>query len=338
MSGYDIVLGKTLELKSEVVILEDGSKRLRPIQAMSLLGDVTSNKNPAPHPLAYIDEDKLCDPMDGFDKGHVVARQFIGTRADVNGNIVPLEPTFNRSGLWKQLELALHAQVKQGMSILLQVEIEYIGADSLIPSCLVVSARDQKSLDYATFNSIGLKRIRFTPPVILPVQMTEVEMRTDYGDALYDYIIFLEKWFAENIDIKTYDSNKELYDNSAKMGPFGYPRPYQCLDFAFTLVGSNAVKTFLGPRMAIKNGLTFHARQRDLIRLVNRMRNGGWLVSDDPSDVVKGHLAIGAGADAGHVDHIHPKAQSGSNAFSNARLISRKHNEATKDTQKVVAF
>lgn len=336
MSDLGLVLGKTLELKSQDVVLEDGSKRSRPTQAMSLLSDMASNKNPVPHPLAYIDEDKSRDPMDGFDKGHIIARQFIGNAADKSGNIVPLEPTFNRSGLWKQLELALHAEVKNGKTILLQVEIEYLGADSLIPSCLVVSARDQGKLEFIVFNGIGLKRVRFVPPIIAPIQMSITDLQEDYGADLCEYIVWLDSWFATNIDVKTYDINKELFGNAAKMGPFGYPRPYQCLDYAFALVGKNAVKTFLGSRLKIQNGLPFHARQRDLINLVNRIRNGGWLVSDDSNDVMKGHLAVGAGADAGHVDHIHPKAQAGSNAFSNARLISRKHNETTKDTQKMV--
>ena len=334
MSG----LGQKLELSSEVVMLEDGSKRSRPTMVMALLRDVSSFVQAAPHPLAYIDEDGWGDPMDGYDKGHMIARQFIGADADQNGNVVPLDPTFNRSGLWKSLERALHAQVKQGKSILLQVQIEYFGTDPLVPSGFLVSARDQGSLAMIAFGELTLKRARFTPPVIAPIQMSEVDLRNDYGSTLYDYIVFLEDWFAKNIDVKTYDINKEIFGGKAAMGPFGYPRPYQCLDFAFSLTETNAVKTFLGSRMTIVGGFSFLPRQRDLIRLVNRMRNGGWLVSDDPKDPVTGHLTMGSGVNAGHIDHIHPKAQSGSNAFSNARLVSRKHNETTKDTQKTVGL
>jgi hypothetical protein len=331
-------LGKTLEIDTETITLEDGSSRKRPVMVMSLLGDKTSSKEPAPHPLAYLDEEGYGDPMNGFDKGHIIARQFIGSAADVNGNIVPLDPTFNRSGLWKKLELELYEQVKRGQKILMQVGIEYLATSPLIPSALVVSARDQKSLSQCTFGGIGLKRVRFTPPEIAPVQMSETDLRAEYGDDLYNYIIFLETWFnnPRNIDQKTYDISRQSFLANVKCGPFGVPRPYQCLDFAFALVDSNAVKTYCGSKMKIANGEPFRPRQRALIQLVNRMRNNGWLVSDDPKDPQNGHLTVGAGADAGHVDHIHPKAQAGANAFSNARLISRKHNESTKDTQKTV--
>jgi hypothetical protein len=332
MSG----LGLSLELVSAEITLEDNTKRKRPTKAMALLRDASSNKSPVPHALAFLAADGSREPMNGFDKGHVIARQFIGNDADQNGNIVPLDPTFNRSGLWKQLELELHAQVKQGKNILMEVEIEYLGDSPLIPSSLIVSARDQKSLSYATFNGLNLKRARFTPPDIQPVQMSDDDLRADYGDELCKYIVELDKWFATNIDVKTYDIGKQPFLTGARLGPFGVPRPYQCLDFAFALTGTNPVITFCTKNLTITNGLAFHSRQRDLIQLVNRIRNGGWLVTDDPgADPYKGHLTTGSGADAGHVDHIHPKAQAGANAFSNARLVSRKHNETTKDTQKV---
>jgi hypothetical protein len=322
-----------LTIQTEIVQLEDGSKRSRPVLVTCLLGAAGSNSDPVPHPLALIDEEGYGDPMNGFDKGHIVARHFIGKKADVSGNIVPLDPTFNRSGLWKELERSLAQDIKNGKSVMLTVQIFYAGASPLVPSGLRVTAWDIKNAAVCTFNEAALDKLDFTPPEISPVQLSKTDLCEQYGKELYECVVTFEEYCQKNLG-SSYDIGKELL-TGAYIGPFGVPRPYQCLDFAVTMAKTNAIQVYLKP-LKIMNSQVFGHRQRALIQLLNRIRNDGWLVSDDPNDPIKGHLTVGAGADAGHVDHIRPKAQAGANAFSNARLISRKHNETTKDTQKKV--
>jgi hypothetical protein len=166
------------------------------------------------------------------------------------------------------------------------------------------------------------------------VQFNKAELCNQYNTELYDYIIELETYFKTKIP-KDYDIRKQSFMDGAIIGPLGVPRPYQGLDWAYGLIGSNPVRSYC-KKILIVNGGIFTPKQRALMQLVNRMRNDGWLVSDDPKDPITDHLTVGAAANAGHIDHIHPKAKAGANAFSNARLISRRHNEATKDTQKKV--
>jgi len=67
-----------LIIKTDKVNLEDGTARERPVSVSCLLGKAAFTLDPVPHPLALIDEEECGDPMNGFDKGHVIARHVIG--------------------------------------------------------------------------------------------------------------------------------------------------------------------------------------------------------------------------------------------------------------------
>jgi 5-methylcytosine-specific restriction endonuclease McrA len=108
-------------------------------------------------------------------------------------------------------------------------------------------------------------------------------------------------------------------------------RRYAALDYMYQ---KNMLHELGYTGISIRNVTGFSQTQINLIRAVNRLRNGGMEKSDAPGDEVKAHpsgtvdMGLGLALVPGHrdlqpeVDHIVPKTMGGSNAFSNALLIS----------------
>jgi hypothetical protein len=84
------------------------------------------------------------------------------------------------------------------------------------------------------------------------------------------------------------------------------------------------------PTVRVGNAGEFTAEQRRLILLVNPTIHGkAYVASDHPDDKYKKLTDFGdSGAE---IDHIWPKAKAGSNAFSNAQVISSAANKGKTD-------
>jgi hypothetical protein len=104
-----------------------------------------------------------------------------------------------------------------------------------------------------------------------------------------------------------------------------------------------AFETETGPyagivdRTVVGPGRAFSSIQKAKILAANRGRNGGVLRSDDPADphqllsppvrsVSRGMGGSGQLPDMASVDHIVPAKAGGTNAYSNARVISQSYN------------
>jgi hypothetical protein len=82
-------------------------------------------------------------------------------------------------------------------------------------------------------------------------------------------------------------------------------------------------------------GKDFTTRQREKILEANRARNGGVLRDDVTGELLvqptQSRKGVTPDPMEAQVDHVFPKAEGGSNSFSNARVRARKHNAEKGD-------
>lgn len=103
----------------------------------------------------------------------------------------------------------------------------------------------------------------------------------------------------------------------------GHPRPYAVLDYLWL---NEQIPPVWGLNFTYENGQFFSDQQRNLILAVNRIRNNGWIKSDEAGDDFT-TLMVEGSDQAPEVDHIVQRSTSGSNAFSNARVVSSRYNK-----------
>jgi DNA/RNA non-specific endonuclease len=236
------------------------------------------------------------------DAGHLMSLGLGGPNVSIN--VVPMYSGFNRFGAWKQVEADLLKVVVQG-DTLLKIGIKYEGLDKRIPSSFDVRAELNGGVAYSKNGLVHSCPVvdRYTN------NQTDSELIKRYFDEMLSANWKMEVWAAS------------VSSGSAPNLPEqGVNRPYAVLDYMVAM-GALAADT-------ISNGRKFSGNQRNNILTVNRVLYGlGWIRSDAPDDDHY-YLSSDGGDFGAEIDHIVPmKGQAGSNAYSNAQVVSWRKNK-----------
>jgi hypothetical protein len=295
------------------------TQRYRPVYAEAVLHNLTSKGSASP-PHSFIRYDDMTyDLMEDFDKGHLIANQFSNENSDFN--IVPMYSSFNqKGGIWNDLEGTLAKVVSYGHKITFKIEIEYVNPDGRIPSAFVVTAQYDNGI-FVSFNNTCLSKLRIAHLPTPAIRLSIDELKNQLGDQLFKVAYMGQKYY-ENWKVENLDNYKYLIvkDTGALVSQDKIPRPYAFLDYWWLGdAKDNVVRKYLNCKP--QGGIDFAPRQKTLIRLVNRVRNGGALISDYSGDT-KQPLIEGSGHGAAQIDHVTPQANFGPNFFSNAYVSS----------------
>lgn len=280
--------------------------RKRPPKAIALLNNPTLQLAGA-----YNDPIKaegLDRPLN-TDYGHLVGLKIGGS--DISGNVVPMYSHFNQ-GVWLTLEAmiaALKSTQKDAMHGVAAFA-QYDDKNSEIPSRLRFAVLRANGKAY--YDSGFLPNIPVGPKQVRPCDENALYLEKKLSEWRGDYVIEKENAFK-----------------NVKVPAQGILRPYAVLDALYLRGDLNKILTAWNIRSfgGFGNGLEFEEWQQRLIYLVNRIRNDGWLKSDQRGDGDCENLLDCQGDQGAQVDHIVSKrVASGSNAFSNAQVVSRRYN------------
>jgi hypothetical protein len=323
-------------LKFEFGMFKYGSdtKRQRPTKVWGTLSNMTST--PANPPLSHFtggDTASTYDLMEGLDQGHVIMVSCSGVSD--SENIVTMYPCFNQAGgLWRELEqrisnyLAITLPTKGSQRVVnMIVEIEYSddANDPRFPTAFLVTVTDSSSQGgHLYFKSAPLDRFRITH---LPTPPATINPIGELGAEFVQLIMAADKQVSSsNWTIESKYQNPYLA--SLKDVPI---RPYAMLDYLWLDQNDTKIGAFLtdGCIYRYQHAAEFHERQKQLIKIVNAMRNSNQLKSDYPGDT-KDALIMGSGPRAAQIDHVFPYSQFGGNLFSNALIASGAFNNRQK--------
>lgn len=258
----------------------------------------------------------LMDPkISDMNYGHLLAEEFLGPNKSVN--VVPMYAYFNQAGsfgAWRNLERTVLGcnVIRKALpktQLTMEVMLEYNGADARIPSKMTV-----------TFPKGTIKEKRHTfahrPPDKTPMPVKE-EFRKAVLNAQKKMEKEADGWIVtgeEDCDELVIPDPASRYDVLDYMLFKGLLEPY---------IGK-------GKGFSIGNGQLFSSDQKRLIKEVNSIlsNKNDYVYSDCAQDIYHdGEPLFLMAAERGvHIDHIHPKAQMGSNAFSNAQVVSAAFN------------
>lgn len=290
--------------------------------------------------------------LEHTERGHLVGLQFGGPESP--HNLVPMYADFNSgSGAWGKLEadLARWLGERRNRSIGMDVSMQYADAESAIPTSFGLSFVPEGEVP--PFDRFGGFRFHVHPPAHLA--------RDDVDEADLQRLDLLKRaqklmmenrWFIENtghvaiagsgralrsrtteipvavgaLDLAAFDLGTEQGRAVAYLC-----RPYGVLDFLWFEANDAYRQLGFAPVGRFDNTQPFSEAQKSAIRKVNILAHLGFMVSDlhglsdqEPYNA----LYIGSADASAQVDHIAGKAGSGSNCFSNARLVSKKMNLA----------
>jgi len=273
-------------------------------------------------PLALVGNGDAVDPMVfHMDRFHLVAHRWGGSND--GENLVPAYGGFNRME-WSQFEGDLEALVqRRGGPVRVTMALGYGDEDPRVPVRLRVQVEEEVN---GAFVQRGAGWFVPTPPT---AQRTE------------------DRWLEELL-IQHHDEFVNS-DFSAHMlrDPSGMalnlpndPGPHAILDYLHT---RGAFAGTPAGNVTLQNGAPFTPAQRDLILAHNRIRNGsGFVRSESPTDPAHtwpaqpgrpaGTLLDGSTHAAPQVDHTWPQAWNGSNAYSNAVVMSAQHNNEKRSS------
>lgn len=305
-----------------------GQSRERPSGVVFELGAGAARGQKRPReeletPLALVGPGGQADPMVfHMDRFHLVAHRWGGSKA--SENLVPAYAGFNRTE-WSNFEDAIDQVVQaRGGPVRVTMTLGYDdGGDPRVPVRLHVKVEEE-------LDGIFVQRHNgwFVPT---PPTAQRAEDR------------WLEALIAQHHDafVTSGFSAHMLFDPSGM--PLFLPLEpgsHAILDYLHhqgLLAGTAAANVTLG------NNKDFTAEQRDLILMHNRIRNrSGFVVTESSADPAHGWptpqgrppgtLLDGSTHAAPQVDHIVPKARNGSNAFSNAMVMSAQHNNEKRNS------
>jgi 5-methylcytosine-specific restriction endonuclease McrA len=316
-------VGNTVSAKQRVVQLNqhvtitleefthtDNTRRERPILAEAKkVGDFTSVRDNDYVPIAL--RYTLADGQIGQDPrpkdtefGHLIALHLGGKDMNAYENLVPMNAGINQNGDWRQRERDLLDKRKVIKSI--TIAISYANSDGRIPSGFTFDVREGKRK-----KSGWLSRSITNPAYATP---TTVKRDVSFINAYYKA---MSTFAGSGFTMQGY-ATKEKRNFGSIPNP---PGPYAILDYMWVEDLIEHPKNFTG-------GSAFTKEQRHYILQVNSLQNRGVLKSDDPNDTEQGALSKEGNDTAPQVDHIKAKyGQNGSNAYSNAQVLSGKHNK-----------
>ncbi|MDI1450236.1 DNA/RNA non-specific endonuclease [Polyangium sp. 6x1] len=275
-------------------------------------------------PLALVAPGGAVDPMVfHMDRFHLVAHRWGGSKE--SENLVPAYAGFNRTE-WSNFEGEIDKVVQaRGGPVRVTITPGYDDTqDPRVPVRLHVKVEEE------LLDGIFVQRHNgwFVPT---PPTAQRAEDR------------WLEALIAQHHDnfVASGFSAHMLHDPSGM--PLNLPNepgPHAILDYLHInghLAGTAA------QNVTLKNGQEFTAAQRDLILMHNRIRNqSGFVISESPTDPARswpappgrppGTLLDGSTHAAPQVDHMYPQAHNGSNAYSNAMVMSAQHNNEKRSS------
>jgi DNA/RNA non-specific endonuclease len=307
----------------------------------------------APVPLSQYDigSDQKGFRLPHTERGHLIGLQFGGPESKYN--LVPMYAGFNGgSGAWGRFESAMASYLHGSNDTLsLSVYISYPRNDDPIPSMFCAGVTSDRGYGLPQ-NLLGFHVFMHEPPPLYFKDLQEDDL------ALYDTLIkytrkmALEGWLIEDYPsvvvsgsgrvsrsaptgraIQLSVSELDIPTLKSVGGHQGWPiiyasRPYAVLDYL--KVKDPGIYSTLGfPSFsAYDNTSGFSTPQRQAIQKVNVLFNIGYMGSDlafSDQEPYK-DLAPGSADSKPQVDHISGKAESGSNAYSNDRLVSKTMN------------
>jgi|GEM_PF-7072234 len=322
-----------LDFEFETFAFGSDGARQRPVKVHGVLSNFTSF--PALSPLSHHvggDTNNSTDPMEGYDKGHVIMVSHSGVSAPEN--IVPMYPCFNQAGgIWRELELCIERYTTLTLPspgsprvMDMTVEIKYEGTtDPRFPTAFIVTVKDNSAQGgFLYFKGAKLDKLRIPH---LPTPAMSLDPKQQLNTNLLSAIELATK------EIQANGWQIEHLFPDAKVAPLSHIpiRPYAMLDYLWRVKNNTEILAFLTTGCIYRHNFAaeFHERQKMLIRIINAGRNGNVIKSDYPGDTTES-LIIGSGPRAAQIDHVYPYSQNGGNLFSNALIASGAYNNRMK--------
>lgn len=301
--------------------------------------------NDPPQPLSQYDLNGHCDyRLEHTERGHLIGLQFGGPEGPEN--LVPMYAGFNgAAGGWgiMERELATHLAT-HGNRVNMHVHCCYADAKSAIPERFEVIVQHVAGGPVpANFDPL---RTMMQPPCIAvqdPFTRPDAELRNNLEAAWKQMVA--DQWYIERmgitvgirdvpLEVGCIAPGKINWTIPANVHAFYRTRPYSVLDWLWHTRRDLYLSLGLATPGTISNTTGFSGSQISMIRKCNMLFHEGWLVSDlwGITDRESYRLLIMASTDAqAQIDHIAGRSGSGSNAFSNARVISAELNKTLND-------
>ena len=305
--------------------------RIRQVTAISLLRITSKARVKAKNACLVFSAGHVSDvrPMN-IEGGHLIGMKLGGV--DDEENVVPMYSHVNRqSFLAVESQIMAAYQPGQRMGMVVRISYPLVGGDGRIPNGFSVQLYRDMVLDQ---NAAGTFAGTVTGPAIIvdgaPQQTGRlvlnpyVKLHLDTAKAA----VTARGWTIESADGNTRD-----WVRTGKLPPVG-SRPYAHLDYLAYTDPDNVL--FPIPRDTVGGGWAFSADQRAVIQAANRYGQVDGRAGECWSDVAADPhqcALIQIGTDSGiEIDHIMPMSRSGSNAFSNAMVVSAGYNRSKYNT------
>ncbi|NBC33438.1 MAG: hypothetical protein GVY13_12250 [Alphaproteobacteria bacterium] len=310
--------------------------------------DVILPKNPTPRdgsvqPLALHSRTGLVNdrPLH-TERGHLIGLQFGGPES--TGNLVPMYGGFNSAaGAWQvQFETPLKEHLNyHGRAVDLEISVSYADKQTPIPDkfLIKVAAKRGGALPQSLARDILLLH---PPPTAFYMKPDDfinlagplLQRRQDAMEQANWSVELQAQSSGIRKELQVGGLNPKNIDFTVKKqkDAFYFSRPYAVLDFIYF----NFPKEYEllgGPHLSggINNVTKFSHEQAMFILKMNVVRYRGYMDSDmyglTPYEKVR-HLMPASSDYQAEVDHSMARSGAGSNAYSNARVISSGFNKA----------
>lgn len=304
------------------------------------------------------DENEDIGDMRLFDRGHIIALDLNGT--DHSHLITPMNPQFNRSGKWRQMETTIGELIGGGEAWNIADERVTMPMKSEVvvslgtKNALNVVNRMEVRLFYDDTNGDGRIPVWFHVKLMRNTQMVThfslgnrgvapaiATNDTAHGEFRAAKQIFegLDRETLRGFLIDKGDLDHYVLGKGTPAKP-----PNQLLQFMWEInrISQNLGRARVFSTMEVGTqspSTAYDDFQRPYLRLFNRWKNDGQLLSDVSKDElyegetadVWAELDEQGGKAAPEVDHVFPSYQSGRNSYLNARLVSFQHNHAYRE-------
>ncbi|GFM55791.1 hypothetical protein PSCICF_19690 [Pseudomonas cichorii] len=263
-------------------------------------------------------------------RGHLIALEFGGP--EQSGNLVPMYGSFNSGGIWRQFERDLETWVNAaGGNCEVTIVCNYAidpAEDQRVPTMFTITVRVMNGLQTGRTYTWPITHTKPVPVVSGADPIKKAE-----------YLALIDEMTNLGWDIRNHLSTAG-FPSYRRMPQFPLAaKPYAFLDYADWKAVKDSPEALghWNNTLILAQASEFTSSQIETIRAVNRVLNDGLLISDSPDDPVYTDRyripgqPLGLLVEGGHdltpqVDHVIPKSASGAASYSNAMLISAKHN------------